>query len=181
MFDLNSLPIPGSVLVAGIAWAAISTFVLAPVVADRTIQNTGWHKICEAGLRNSVAAQTPQAQSTPKIGCGEIMSIFGSGADQLCDQGGDAFFALMMVDPLAQQKEQVRKREAERLARIADQAPSRCTCASSLVASDRVRWGLYSGSARLIGKIDTLDADLTQALHSPDCVRLGAEFGKDGK
>jgi len=173
MFDLNSLPIPGGVLVAGITWAAISAFVLSPVVADRTIENSGWHKTCEAKLRSSIAVQIPQAQSRPKIACGDVMKIFGNGADQLCDQGGNAIFDLMMIDPLAQQKERLRKRQADRLARIAALAPTKCTCASSLVASKRLFWGLFAGSARQLGGPKNLQSDLTHALHSTDCARLG--------
>ena len=183
MFDLNSLPISGGVIVAGITWAAISAFALGPVVADRTIENSGWHKTCETNLRSSIAARIPKPQSTPKITCGDIAKIFGMAgdADQLCEQGGNAIFDLMMIDPLAGQKEQMRKRQAARLAQIADQAPSRCSCASSFVASDRLSWGLFAGSARQLGGPKNLQAKLTQALHSPECARLGGITGKDAK
>ena len=175
MFDLNSLPISGGAFAAGITSVVLFGFVLGPIVADRTIENSGWHKTCETNLRSSVAAQNPKSQSRPKIACGDVMKIFGmvGGAEQLCNQGGNAIFDLMMIDPLAQQKERLRKRQAARLARIADQAPSRCSCASSVVGADRMSWGLFAGSARQFGGPKNLQADLTQALHSPGCARLG--------
>lgn len=173
MFDMISIPISGGVVAAGIAWAALAGFVLGPVIADRTISNSGWHLTCEQDLRASVISQRPQAVTGPDISCDTLMGVLGGGADQLCDQGGDLLFDLLSIDPLAGQKEQARRVEAERLSRIAELAPSRCSCASSLVTADRLEWGLYAGSARLIGGPDDLSAALIEALHTPSCARLG--------
>ena len=173
MFDVNSLPIPGGIFVAGITWAVISGVALGPLVADRTIENSGWQSMCQTKLRNSVAARVPKVQSRPNIACGDIMKIFGNGADSFCNQGGDAVFNLLTIDPLAGQRDQLRRREAARLARIAELAPSRCSCAASLVRADRLTWGLFAGSARFIGGPQNLQSNLTQALHSPACSRLG--------
>lgn len=42
--------------------------------------------------------------------------------------------------------------------------------AVDVVASDRLRWGIYAGSGRLLGKdTETLTSELTQALHQPVC------------
>ncbi len=172
MLDLNSLSIPGGVIVAGIAWATVSGFVLGPIVAERTIEISGWQKICEAKLRSSIVARVPPVQSKPNIGCGDVLKLFGNGADQLCNQGGNEFFKLLTIDPLARQKEQLRQRKLEKLSRIAELAPSRCTCAASIVESDRVLWGVFAGSARLIGGPKNLQSDLTQALHGQDCSKL---------
>lgn len=179
MFDFNSLPIPGGVFVAGITWATLSAFVLGPVVADRTIDNTGWHKICERDLRASAVSQIPKAQSKPDIRCKDIANIFGPDATQLCELGGNTLFDIITIDPLAAQKEQARQLEADRLSRITALAPSACSCAASSVSADRLSWGLFAGSARLIGGPKYLQADLTQALHAPACARLGVSSGKD--
>lgn len=178
MFDFNSLPIPGGVFVAGITWAALSAFVLGPVVADRTIENTGWHKICERDLHASAVSQIPKAQSKPDLRCKDIANLFGPDARQLCELGGDTLFEIITIDPLAAQKEQARQHEADRLSRIAELAPSACSCAASSVSADRLSWGLYAGSARLIGVPKNLQADLTQALHAPACAPLGVSSAR---
>jgi len=176
MFDMNSLPISGGVVAAGIAWAALAGFVLGPVVTDRTIDKMGWFTTCETELRGGLAAQAPTPpKAQPQIGCKELMGIFGNGAHQLCDQGAGPLFELLTIDPLAGQKEQARQMETARLARIAELAPSRCSCAARVVGADRLTWGLYAGSARLISAPDDLSSALTQALHSPACA-----FAKEG-
>lgn len=170
MFDINSLPISGGVITAGIVWAVFSGFVLADVVAERTIANSGWEASCEQDLRANITVQRPQAKtSTPNLSCDALMGVIGNGAGQLCDQGGDLLFNLMTIDPLTHQKEQMRQREEERLSRIADLAPSRCSCAANVVGADRLMWGLFAGTARLAGGPKNLQSDLTQALHSPAC------------
>lgn len=170
MFDINSLPISGGIITAGIFWAVFSGFVLGDVVAERTISNSGWEASCEQDLRAGIAAQRPQAETTtPNLSCGALMGVIGNGAGQLCDQGGNLLFDLMTIDPLAHQKEQMRQREELRLSRIADLAPSRCSCAASVVGADRLMWGLFAGTARLAGGPKNLRSDLTQALHSPAC------------
>ncbi len=172
MFDMNSLPIPGGIIVAGVTWAVISGFAIGPFVAQRSIEISDWQAICQSGLRRSAVVQAPERQSMPDITCGDIMNIFGNGADSFCNQGGNALFDLLKIDPLAGQKEQLRRREIARLARIAELAPSRCSCAASVVGADRLKWGLYAGSARLFGGPKNLQSDLKQALYSSACSRL---------
>jgi hypothetical protein len=167
--DFSTLPISGGIIVAGALWAGISAFALGPLVVNRMTELSGWNASCEAMLDNSTTSQTPPPPPRPSVGCSELMGLFGNGADQLCDQGGDTIFNLLTIDPLAAQKDAARERERTRLARIAELTPSRCSCATKLVRADRVRWGLYAGSARIIGGSDDLLADLNQALHSPAC------------
>lgn len=173
MLDFNSLPIPSGIIVAGITWAVISGVVLGPFVAERTIKQISWQKLCESKLRRSIAARAPQVQAKPKIACSDIMRVFGNGANQLCGQGGDALIGLLQIDPLARQKEHLRRRNAARLARIASLSPSRCSCAASVVSADRFMWGLYAGSARMVGGPQNLKSNLTQALYSPACRQFG--------
>lgn len=143
MFDLNSLPISGGMIMAGALWAGISAFALGPLVADRTIDKMGWFTTCETDLRGGLAAQsTAPSKATPQIGCRELMSVFGNSADQLCDQGAGPLLDLLTIDPLAGQKEQARQMEAARLARIAELAPSRCSCAARVVRLSTI-WGCF--------------------------------------
>ena len=167
--DFSTLPISGGIIVAGALWAGVSAFALGPLVINRMTELSGWSASCEAMLDDHATSQTPPPPPRPSVGCNELMDLFGEGADQLCGQGGDTIFNLLTIDPLAAQKEAAGERERARLDRITELAPSRCSCAAKLVGADRVRWGLYAGSARLIGGSDDLLVDLTQALHSPAC------------
>ncbi|MEL6919844.1 MAG: hypothetical protein AAFO77_02310 [Pseudomonadota bacterium] len=173
MIDISSLPVSGGVILGALAWAGVSTFALGPVVADRTIQKSGWHKICPAKLMAGLERRVPKAQPRPKITCNSVMGIFGPEARQLCAQGGDELIDLMTIDPLAGQKEQLRQRKIARLQDIAAKVPSRCSCAALTVADDRVTWGLFAGSARMLGGPKDLNADLITALSSPACKALG--------
>ena len=169
MIDVNQLPISGGILVAGLGWVFLSGIVLGPFVADRTIQKSGWHQICERKIKQSLIDQRPRKQTTPEIDCGSVMKIFGPGADQFCRQGGDELFELMTIDPLAGQKESLRQQKAQRLERLAELAPTQCACATTVVKDDRLGWGIFAGTARIAGGPDNLNADLTRALYSPAC------------
>jgi hypothetical protein len=170
MFDINSLPIPGGFVVAFLIWAALAGFVFGPVVGDRTMIMSGWQTMCEQSLHaESASHRSPQIASKPKMSCDQMMGLFSDGADTLCDRGGDLLFDLLNTDPLARQKAQLRQREENRLARTASLAPTRCSCAASIVGSDRISWGVYAGTARLAGGPSDLQADLIKALHSPSC------------
>ena len=179
MFDLNSLPISGGVVVAGLVWAGVSGFVLGPVVADRTIEKTGWQRTCVRDLRATVAKRMPQEHVQPELSCeavaGTVPGPLGALALDFCRNGGGELLDMLPPDPSARLREEARRRELARLARIAEQAPSRCSCAVSIVASERVTWGLYAGSARLVGGPHDLTSELDRALQAPRCALLGEE------
>ena len=169
MFDLNSLPVSGGILAAGFIWVLVACFALGPLVADRSIERSQWQQTCTAKLRNAIAERVPEVPARPSVTCTDVMGLFGNQADQFCRQGGNAIFDLLKIDPLAEQRKQARRLRAARLARLAKQAPSRCSCAATFVKSDRLMWGLYAGSARLIGGPQNLQTSLAQALHTPVC------------
>ena len=172
MFDLQSLPISGGVIIAGASWLAISSLVLGPIIAPRTIEQSRRPQLCERQIHEKLQTQIPQKQSTPKLNCLQIGSQLGHDAHQLCKMGSDIFVGLISLDPTINAREALRLKKIERLNQIAEQAPSACSCASQTVASDKIRWGLYAGSARLVGNIESLQSDLQQALHSSSCSAL---------
>ena len=172
MFDLQSLPISGGVIIAGASWLAISSLILGPIVAPRTIDQSGWPQLCERQIHEKLQTQIPQKQSTPKLNCSQIDSQLGRDAHKLCKMGSDIFGDLISLDPTINARETLRLKKVERLNQIAQRAPSACNCASQTVASDKLRWGLYAGSARLVGKTDGLQSDLQLALHSSSCNAL---------
>lgn len=169
MLDMNSLPVPGGIIIAGALWAGVSVFALGPFVAKRTIAETNWNATCVTILNKNLAAKVPQPEIRPDISCGKVLGILGPEMRALCHQGGNDIFKLLTIDPLAAQKKRVRQLETNRLSRIAALSPSRCSCAARIVGADRVTWGLYAGSVRLVGGPQNLKSDLTQALYSPAC------------
>jgi len=169
MLDLNSLNIPGGVIVAGVAVAAVFGVGLGPLVADRTIAMSGWAATCEEGLRTNQSSKSQSTSQTPDFSCGDIIDAIGNGSDTLCDLGGDTLISLLKLGTQLDPQAALREREAIRAARIADLAPTKCACAAKTVASDKWSWGLHAATGRLIGGPTDLSRDLTQALHSPAC------------
>lgn len=176
MIDLNSLPIPAGALVAGAVWAGVSVLALGPLVAERTIDRSGWAIFCELNLRTVIIEQMPQRQTSQLRPCEESAGQFGQLGRDFCDLGGDILIDLLTIDPTAGAREAARRAAEERLNRLAEQASSRCSCAASQVAADRVSWGLHSGSARLLGGPDDLQANLMHALQAPHCASIGEGF-----
>lgn len=176
MIDLNSLPIPAGALVAGAVWAGVSVLALGPLVAERTIDRSGWAIFCERNLRAAIVEQMPQRQNSQQLSCEESAGQFGQLGRDFCDLGGDILIDLLTIDPTAGAREAARRAEEDRLNRLAEQASSRCSCAASEVAADRVSWGLHAGSARLLGGPDDLQADLIHALQAPRCQSVSQGF-----
>ncbi|WP_386627503.1 hypothetical protein [Sulfitobacter geojensis] len=169
MFDLNSLPISGGVVVAGAVLAVVFGAGLGPLVADRTIAASGWTMTCESSLRSDQVSQSRDTSSAPDISCGDITDVIGNGSDALCNLGGDLLIDLMKLGTKLDPQTAIRERAANRASRIAELAPTKCACAAKTVASDRWGWGLYAATGRLIGGPDDLNTDLTQALHGSAC------------
>lgn len=169
MLDLNSLPFSGGLVAAALLWTGVSGLALGPLVAYRTIETSGWQKSCESTLHKAIAEEAPGTQSMPSLSCDDMMGMFIPGGEKLCRQGAGRLFDRMLTEPLAGQRQALRRRAENRRARIAKLAPSRCSCAASLVAADRVTWGVYAGTARLAGGPKDIHSDLTRALHSSAC------------
>lgn len=176
MIDLNSLPIPGGALLAGIGWIGISLGLLGPLVAERTIEKAGWAGFCERNLRAAITEQIPERPSSQQRSCADTVGVMGEFGRDFCDLGGGILLDLMTIDPTSGAREVARQAEEERLNRLADQAPSTCSCAASQVASDRLGWGLHAGSARVLGGPEDLEADLLHALQAPRCSSVGQGF-----
>ena len=173
--DINTLPISGGVLLTALGWAAISALVLGPLAAHRTIEATQWPAQCAAEVRSDIAAQAPprplDLTCNAAVGLlndllnGDRAPGFGAPLPPRCGPLGELFVEnIINADPHAA--------ERQRLDRVAARAPSACACAADVVAGDRIRWGLYAGSARLLGGPRDIEADLTAALHGPHCARV---------
>lgn len=178
--DINTFPISGRLLVTILLWGGVAAFALGPVVAKREIERTNWGEACVASLTTRIEARRPVKSEVPEVGCrefGQLMDgLLGRGAGQamcsrdVADAVEGAIDLAQKLDPAAQAQDLARELAEQRSDQAAQLAPTRCSCAADVVASDRLRWGLYAGSGRLIGKdTETLMSDLTQALHLPAC------------
>ncbi|MDJ0826429.1 MAG: hypothetical protein QNJ16_13065 [Rhodobacter sp.] len=178
--DINTLPVSGQVLFGAAFWGAISALALGPMVADRSMKQLGWSQICETEIAAEIEAMKPVVRQTPKVGCETLLGIaegLVAPSQRLgsCDGAMGAFIDGLSdlaaeLDPVARAEEAAREAANRRLERSAERSETRCRCAASVVASDRLRWGLYAGSLRVFGKgTEALTADLTQALHQSAC------------
>lgn len=178
--DMNTLPISKGFFAAALLWAGTSAFVLGPLVSTREIELSNWEEACAASLTAEIDIRPLVQSAVPEIGCrdiGQVMDgLMGSGIGRsFCSDEVGGLIDLTLdlarrIDPGLQAQEAARALADRRLVQASELAPTICGCASNVVASDRLRWGLYAGSGRLLGKgSDNLTTDLTQALHQPAC------------
>lgn len=178
--DMNAIPISKGVVAAALVWAGTSAFVLGPLVSAREIERSNWREACMGSLATEIDARRPVQSTVPEFGCrdiGDVMDgLMGSGIGQsLCTDVIDGVINHTLdlarkIDPGLQARDAARALADQQLDRATELAPTRCRCASNVVASDRLRWGIYAGSGRLLGKgSDSLTSDLTQALYRPAC------------
>ena len=169
--DTNNLPISGGVIVAGLVYAGIVTFGLAPMVAERTIERTNWNAICKAGLQTEILERRSPSRIIPKTDCKSIFGMFLPELGALCTKYGNPDFGGPATGVMRAQERNRREYENRRLQRIASQTGSRCECASAIVSEKRA-WAIYSGSFRLItppSVSNNLNSSLVRALRSPQC------------
>lgn len=174
MFDFNSLPISGGVIIAGVLWAGASVFALGPMVTDRALIRDNWLATCEADLKADIQSwRGPEPPEMPKLNCEATFgTIYGDQGRAFCDQYGNFDIPIPGLDVIRDQERRARETEARRNNRAASQAGSRCACAvSTYQAEHRLPLALYAGSGRLItpSQVKSRDAELTRALASPAC------------
>ena len=179
MFDLNSLPLSGGIIVAGAFWTGASVFALGPLVTERELIRDDWFATCEADLQSDLASQrtTAPANAMPELDCNSTFGLlYGDQGEALCREYGNFSLPIPGLDALRDQERQVREAETRRINRAASQAGSRCACAASIYQSEhRLSLALYAGSGRLISppQVRSRDAELARALSSPACTMNG--------
>ena len=175
MNDFSGLPISGSLLVTGAVYVAVSMMVTGPLVAERSIEKLGWNQICKTTLRADISARKAPKPVIPKLDCRSTLGAFLPELAKICDRYGNPDFGGPATAVMQQQEKLRRELEERRLSHAASKNLSRCSCAASLVASDRVHWATYAGSMRLISplQVRSLESELVRALHSPHCVQKG--------
>ena len=173
--DTSNLPISGGVIVAGLVYAGIVTFGLAPTVAKRTIERANWSSICTAGLQAEILERKSPPRLIPRTDCKSIFGSFLPELGALCTQYGNPDFGGPATEMIRRQEQIKQEFENRRISRIAGKTTSRCECASAIVSEKRA-WAIYSGSFRLIAPpsvSNNLNNSLMRALRSPQCSMKG--------
>ncbi|MGL1921240.1 MAG: hypothetical protein OCD03_09435 [Hyphomicrobiales bacterium] len=171
-YDTSNLPISGGVIVAGLAYVALTYFVTADVIGERTIAKSDWNKQCTTHLRALILNDVPQQEFIPKLDCNSIMGLFGAQGRAVCNKHGNPSFNLPFLDQLNDQKRRVNEYKQKRLQSTASQVGSKCDCAVSVsLEKNRSAWALYAGSARLVTphSVKNFSSELQSALNSSHC------------
>ena len=179
-FDPQTLPVGGGVLVAGLIYAGASYFVTGPLIGERMIAKSDWSQSCEVSLAAQIETQRTPPKIIPKTDCSSLLGRWMPELNRLCQQYGNPDFGGPTVEVLRQQESQRQEAEARRLAQVAANSGSRCSCATAVfVEEQRVSLALYAGSGRLItpAPIQNLKSSLTTALHAPLCALDGSVTG----
>ena len=169
---VNNLPISGGVVVAGLIYAGASLLVSGQIIGDRLIEKTGWNEQCRAGIRADIVSRQPIPSFTPRIDCNAIFGNFmGREGKAWCARYGNN-----IINPLGNQldarQRQLREANQRRLTNALSKTTSRCSCAASLaLETNRVSFGLYAGSIRLVNPpvVKNLNSTLVTALNNPLC------------
>jgi len=164
--ETASLPIGGTTILAGLAYAAFTWSVSSTETASREIDRDRWMSRCEADLAEEI---TPAP--VPLIDVPEIPNIckmmFGNdpSAREICKFIPDA-------GEIVRQTERVRQaEESARVAKALDGVSDRCSCAVAVYLEDRLPLAIYAGSARVIRPSEVRDRDsiLSRHLRAPQC------------
>jgi len=174
--DGNNLPVGGSILLAAVAYAAISAFVTGPLVAERTIERGGWQAQCRADLKDHLLAEesasAPAPDIFPRFDCDSLLGLFGAEGRQICRRYGNPNFRLPGMDQVEARQKQMREIRRRRLDVAISNVASRCDCAAALtLETRRIPFAIYAGSARLItpAPVKNLSNELKASLRSPLC------------
>ena len=170
MIDTHSLPISGSIVIAGLLYIGASVFITGPLVAKRTIDKSGWNTMCVSQLQAEIDTQRTPPKSLPSTDCQTLFGWWTPEVGELCQAFGNPDFGGPEVRALKEQEQRRQQLENQRLAQAAAQTGARCYCAAAVVAKETV-WAIHAGSLRLISppEVTQLSATLTGALNAPQC------------
>lgn len=156
------------ILGAIILYALFSAFISGPIILEREVIKSGWHKQCQSIVKAEVIQSHPEPELVPRIDCKTIFGVFGQGSSGFCELVGP-------LDVILKQKYEALERakvlNEQRFQAKLQAASSRCRCPVSLLSERRVDVGLYASSARIIKPplFKNLNSELMTALRSPHC------------
>lgn len=175
MNDFSSLPVGGGLILAVALYIGLSMLATGPLVAERSIEKLGWSQMCEANLRAEISARKSPKRIIPKFDCNSIFGVWHPEFRKICNQHGNPNFGGPASSILETQEKMRQELEERRLSHAASKSLTRCSCAATIVASDRVPWATHAGSLRLVTppQVRNLKSELVRALHSPHCQQKG--------
>lgn len=173
MQDTSNLPISGGAFVAGMVYIAITYFITAEVIGERTIAKSDWNKQCTSQLRALILDDTPQADIISKLDCNSTIGLLlGRQGMDVCRKHGNPSFNLPFLNQLNEQKRRMNEYKHRRLQSAASRVGSKCDCAISVsLEKNRNAWALYAGSVRLVmpHSVKNFSSELQSALNSSHC------------
>lgn len=176
IFDSQSIPAAGGMVMAAALYAGAAYFIAGPVVGERLIEKSGWSDRCPRVIAQAAQRSAPTAPAMPKLDCSMIFGWFGPEGRAFCETNG-AWFSDNPLSTVIEGLEEQARQEVQRHLRDATSgAASRCDCAASLaLESSRTDFALHAGSLRLLTPHDvkTLDSALERALTAPLCAAKG--------
>lgn len=171
MYSDSSVPIGGSLLLAGLAYAGLNLFVTGPLIGDRLIEKSGWYETCPAALHAEIQAQREPPPIIPRTDCQSLMGGIMPELGALCREYGNPDFGGPMSGMLREQERQRLEAEERRMNLAAAKSEDACTCAANVLLEERLAFAIHAGSARQITPptVASLDSSLARSLHSSAC------------
>ena len=170
MIGDTSLPAIGGIGIPIAAYVLLSGFVTGPLVAERTIENSGWHAQCRQVMATEAEISRPATPAMPKLDCNSLMGLFGEEGNAICREYGN--WSLPFADQIIAERSRIEALQNKRFEIAAAQSGTRCDCAAAVMTEEhRLAWGLHAGSIRIVTppSVRNLQSGLVSALRSPWC------------
>ena len=142
MIDTHSLPISGSIVIAGLLYIGASVFITGPLIAKRTIDKSDWNTMCVSQLQAEIDTQRTPQKWLPQTDCQTLFGWLTPEISALCQGIGNPDFGSPEVRALKQQEQHRQQMENQRLTQAAAQTETRCHCAAAVVAKETV-WAIH--------------------------------------
>lgn len=178
MFDLSSLPIPGTLIIGGVLYASAS-IMAGHLVGARTIARMDWVADCEARVQDYFKAEVDRRHQedslVPPTDCDSLIGRWHPDLKRLCQELGNPDASMLGgydVQVARKAEEEARQLERRQLEAAAAGAGSQCECAAAVYAREHlIALALYAGSARMFTppQVENMESGLHEALSTPLC------------
>lgn len=178
MFDLSTLPVPGSLFIGGALYACAS-IIAGQVIGERTIQKSGWEVLCEHSIKDAFHAESERKKRedalVPQTDCQSLVGRWHPDLSRLCSEVGNPDLGGPAMRGAREAERLERELEDRQMAQAASGAGSRCECAAAVYRRENMlALGLYAGSARTYTppQVANMEAGLGEALAQPICANF---------
>lgn len=171
MDSLSKIPLSGGFLLALAAYILVS-LLAGQEIGERMVDKSGWYGSCQSVIQRDIRDRAPISVPQAPTDCNSTFGWLHPDIGRLCNEFGNPDLRGPNGRALDEAERLRKEREAERRARAAEGAASRCECATNLyLQEEMVALGLYAGTARLVSRPAVRDqlGELTQRLYTPTC------------